>query len=162
MPGLHSRRERKRRWGETPSNPDQILRVMLTALASLRSFDGSTESRPTTGEKRERVRPPLSQPPGQLAGLKTQRLSMRRKKPVPVFSRSAEVFGPGHGCFVKSPDGQEDWIIYHAAKHRGAGWNRHLRAQKFTWQADGSPDFGLPVPAGMPLPAPSGRRARLP
>jgi GH43 family beta-xylosidase len=84
------------------------------------------------------------------------------KKPVPVFARSEEVFGPGHGCFLKSPDGQEDWIIYHAAKHRGAGWNRNLRAQKFTWQADGSPDFGSPVPVGRPLPAPSGRRTRLP
>ena len=24
------------------------------------------------------------------------------------------VFGPGHNSFVKSPDGREDWIVYHA------------------------------------------------
>ena len=79
------------------------------------------------------------------------------KKPVPVFSRSADVFGPGHCCFVKSPDGTEDWIIYHAAKNSGAGWNRNLRAQKFTWQPDGSPDFGKPVSTGVPLPVPANR-----
>jgi GH43 family beta-xylosidase len=77
------------------------------------------------------------------------------KKTVPVFSRTADVFGPGHCCFVKSPDGAEDWIIYHAAKYSGAGWNRNLRAQKFTWQADGSPDFGKPVSTGVPLPLPA-------
>ena len=70
------------------------------------------------------------------------------KQPVPVFSRTPDVFGPGHCCFVKSPDGTEDWIIYHAAKTSGAGWNRNLRAQKFTWNADGSPDFGSPVSNG--------------
>jgi GH43 family beta-xylosidase len=61
---------------------------------------------------------------------------------------------------VKSPDGTEDWIIYHAAKHSGAGWDRNLRAQKFTWQADGSPDFGTPVSAGVPLTVPSGTQKR--
>jgi len=77
------------------------------------------------------------------------------KKPAPVFSRTADVFGPGHCCFVKSPDGTEDWIIYHTAKYSGAGWNRNLRAQKFTWSADGSPDFGIPVSTGVPLPRPA-------
>jgi hypothetical protein len=28
--------------------------------------------------------------------------------------------------------------------------------QKFTWNADGSPNFGVPVPSGQPLPVPSG------
>jgi len=79
------------------------------------------------------------------------------KKPAPVFSRTKDVFGPGHCCFVKSPDGTEDWIIYHAAKHSGARWNRNLRAQKFVWQADGSPDFGVPVSSGVPLAVPAGR-----
>ncbi|HTL73047.1 MAG TPA: glycoside hydrolase family 43 protein [bacterium] len=78
------------------------------------------------------------------------------KKPVPVFSRTQDVFGPGHCCFVKSPDGTEDWIIYHGAKYSGAGWNRSLRAQKFTWSADSSPDFGKPVSPGVPLPVPAG------
>ena len=34
----------------------------------------------------------------------------------PVFSRAdyRGVFGPGHHAFFKSPDGKEDWLIYHA------------------------------------------------
>ena len=78
------------------------------------------------------------------------------KKPQAVFSRTTEVFGPGHCSFVKSPDGSEDWIIYHAAKYSGAGWNRNVRAQKFTWNKDGSPNFGVPISTGIPLPLPSG------
>jgi GH43 family beta-xylosidase len=84
------------------------------------------------------------------------------KQPAPVFSRTPDVFGPGHCCFVKSPDGTEDWIIYHAAKTSGAGWNRNLRAQKFTWRADGSPDFGTPVSTGVQLTRPSGTQAERP
>ena len=67
-----------------------------------------------------------------------------------------QMFGPGHCCFVKSADGTEDWIIYHGAKYSGAGWNRSLRAQKFMWLADGSPDFGKPVSPDIPLPVPAG------
>ena len=73
------------------------------------------------------------------------------KKNTPVFSKTSKVFGPGHACFVKSPDGTEDWIMYHAAKYSGARWDRDIRAQKFTWNADGSPNFGVPIPAGIPI-----------
>jgi len=82
------------------------------------------------------------------------------KKPAPVFSRTKDVYGPGHCCFVKSPDGTEDWIIYHVAKFSGAGWNRNLRAQKFTWSTNGEPAFGMPVSTGVALPVPSGTRAK--
>jgi GH43 family beta-xylosidase len=56
-----------------------------------------------------------------------------------------------------SPDGTENWIIYHGKEtseytYRG----RTTRAQKFTWRADGTPDFGRPIPRGIPLRAPSG------
>ena len=78
------------------------------------------------------------------------------KNPLPVFSRTHDVFGPGHCSFVKSRDGKEDWIVYHAAKHSGAGWNRNIRLQRFTWNPDGSPHFGIPVSAGVELPEPSG------
>lgn len=78
------------------------------------------------------------------------------KHPVAVFSRTEEVFGPGHSSFVKSPDGTEDWIVYHAAQHSGAGWNRDVRIQRFTWHGDGSPNFGAPVSPDSPLPLPSG------
>jgi GH43 family beta-xylosidase len=74
-----------------------------------------------------------------------------------VFCRTDEVWGLGHCSFVKSPDGAEDWIVYHAKSKRKKGWNdRNVRAQKFTWRQDGLPDFGTPIPAGTPLPVPSG------
>jgi GH43 family beta-xylosidase len=34
--------------------------------------------------------------------------------------------------------------------------NRSTRAQKFTWNADGTPNFGVPIGLGVPIPAPSG------
>lgn len=76
------------------------------------------------------------------------------KKSDPVFSRTAAVFGPGHCSFVKSPDGREDWIVYHSAKHKGAGWNRQVSIERFYWNVDGSPNFGSPIPPGVPIPCP--------
>lgn len=81
------------------------------------------------------------------------------KRPAPVFARTETVFGPGHASFVTSPDGTEDWIVYHAAQFRGAGWKRDIRMQRFAWNADGSPDFGTPVATGVPLALPSGTPA---
>lgn len=78
------------------------------------------------------------------------------KKPVPVFSRTANVFGPGHCSFVSSPDGKEDWIVYHAARFSGGGWNRNVRIQRFDWNPDGSPNFGVPIGTGVPQAYPSG------
>jgi GH43 family beta-xylosidase len=80
------------------------------------------------------------------------------KNPEPVFSSSESVFGPGHCSFVLSPDGKENWIVYHAHVHRGSGAMRDVRIQRFAWKADGSPDFGTPVSAGTPLPRPSGEK----
>jgi GH43 family beta-xylosidase len=78
------------------------------------------------------------------------------KKPQPVFSRTATVFGPGHCSFVPSPDGTEDWIVYHAHVNRRSSNARDVRIQRFTWNKDGSPDFGSPVSPGVPLRRPSG------
>jgi GH43 family beta-xylosidase len=77
------------------------------------------------------------------------------KKAKPVFTSGDSVFGPGHASFTVSPDGAEDWIVYHAAKYRGSGWNREVRAQRFGWTAEGEPDFRRPVDAGIEVPAPS-------
>jgi GH43 family beta-xylosidase len=82
------------------------------------------------------------------------------KHPEPVFQRSDAngVFGPGHNGFFKSPDGTEDWIIYHAidSASGGCGGSRTTRAQKFTWNADGTPNFGIPLSIHDQLGAPSG------
>lgn len=77
----------------------------------------------------------------------------------PVFQQAPEnnVYATGHNSFFKSPDGTEDWILYHAntGANKGCGWTRSPRAQKFTWTADGVPQFGVPVKAGVPLKIPS-------
>jgi GH43 family beta-xylosidase len=78
----------------------------------------------------------------------------------PVFSSrpSAGAYAPGHNGFFLSPDGTENWIIYHAnsAAAEGCGNARNPRMQPFTWQADGSPDFGVPLPINTPIRKPSG------
>ncbi|MEO3924375.1 family 43 glycosylhydrolase [Micromonosporaceae bacterium B7E4] len=82
------------------------------------------------------------------------------KSPNPVFQRSDAngVFAPGHNGFFKSPDGTEDWIVYHGndSASGGCDMNRSTRAQKFTWNSDGTPNFGTPVRLGVQLSAPSG------
>jgi GH43 family beta-xylosidase len=71
------------------------------------------------------------------------------KNPTPVFSKnvSGSVFGPGHNSFFKSPDGSEEWIIYHAnsSSGQGCGDTRSPRMQKFSWNTNGTPNFGAPV-----------------
>lgn len=79
-----------------------------------------------------------------------------RKHPTPVFAPTEQTFGVGHCSFVKSPDGREDWLVYHAKLDRRHGWERAVSVQPFTWGDDGLPDFGKPVAKGDPLPAPSG------
>lgn len=82
-----------------------------------------------------------------------------KKSTQPVFKQSAEnkVYAPGHNSFFKSPDGREDWILYHANPEpgQGCGGHRSPRAQKFTWNADGTPNFGIPVKTGEKLADPS-------
>lgn len=78
----------------------------------------------------------------------------------PVFAAANGVHGPGHNGFAKSPDGTEDWLIYHAKVDTLPNWNRVIRLQRFVWRADGSPDFGEPVASGVPLAAPSGECER--
>lgn len=75
----------------------------------------------------------------------------------PAFAKTDKVFGPGHGSFVRSPDGTEDWMVYHAARFSGAGWDRVIHAQPFSWTQDGLPDLGTPVPAGVEIAVPSGQ-----
>ncbi len=73
------------------------------------------------------------------------------------FPAHRKTFGVGHNCFVASPDGREDWLVYHAKVNLTPGWQRTLRLQPFIWRADGTPDFGTPMAAGLALPAPSGQ-----
>ena len=85
-----------------------------------------------------------------------------KKHHEPVFDSTCGVFGVGHCCFTESPDGTEDWILYHSKRHRWDSWTRDVRAQQFTWREDGFPDFGRPAPTGQPLAVPSGDEAHHP
>ena len=80
----------------------------------------------------------------------------------PVFQGTDRVFGVGHACFVKSPDGSEEWIVYHSKTSPKHGWERVVNMQPFRRTTDGFPDFGEPVPPGRPLRAPSGERPNRP
>ncbi len=74
----------------------------------------------------------------------------------PVFLRTDRVFGPGHCSFTVSPDGTEDWMVYHANAESGSGWSgRKGCIQKVEWK-DGKPQFGRPLAFGTPAPVPSG------
>lgn len=88
--------------------------------------------------------------------------SVWKKNPEPVFKASLKngVYAPGHNSFFKSPDGTEDWILYHAnsAPGQGCGRNRSPRAQKFIWDNNGVPNFGEPVKTGEPLSIPSDKK----
>jgi GH43 family beta-xylosidase len=78
----------------------------------------------------------------------------------PVFSSvpSSGAYAPGHNGFFVSADGKEQWIIYHAnsVAGQGCGNTRNPRMQPFTWNGDGTPNFGVPVPINVPLRKPSG------
>ncbi|MCX3292497.1 family 43 glycosylhydrolase [Streptomyces sp. NEAU-H22] len=84
----------------------------------------------------------------------------------PVFQRNDanRAYGPGHNGFFTSPDGTENWIVYHAnsASNGGCGNARTTRAQKFTWNANGTPNLGTPAATGVTLAGPAGETAATP
>ncbi|HEX2474824.1 MAG TPA: PA14 domain-containing protein, partial [Lacipirellulaceae bacterium] len=79
------------------------------------------------------------------------------KAPQPVFQSAGSVVGVGHASFVKSPDGTEDWMVYHAHKSPvpPSGEIRDVRIQPFTFFADGTPNFGAPIATQLSIRAPS-------
>jgi GH43 family beta-xylosidase len=86
------------------------------------------------------------------------------KSAEPVFQQSVKngVYATGHNSFFLSPDGRENWILYHANSKpgQGCGNTRSPHAQPFSWKSDGSPDFGQPVKEGTSIAAPSISGAR--
>lgn len=81
------------------------------------------------------------------------------KLPEPILASEPElgIFSPGHASFVKSPDGTEDWIIFHTAKASGSGWTRNGRAQRLTWVND-TPVVGGIAPNDELIPLPAGEQ----
>lgn len=80
------------------------------------------------------------------------------KLPEPVFQAGNGVYGPAHNGFFKSPDGTEDWIVYHAndSQFGVCDTNRTTRIQKFDWHEDGTPNFGAPSPLDTEIAVPAG------
>jgi GH43 family beta-xylosidase len=79
--------------------------------------------------------------------------------PDPLLARADQnqVFGPGHHGFFKSPDGREDWIVYHgkttdAYTYKG----RTTRAQKLEWDEQGFPKKVVPLPLDAKIVVPAG------
>lgn len=81
-----------------------------------------------------------------------------RKHREPVFQQAGRTWGVGHNCFVKSADGREDWIVFHAKVETKPNWKRAIHVQRFEWDVSGRPCFGQPFDPGVPLPRPSGER----
>ncbi|MDB5240488.1 MAG: glycosyl hydrolase family 43 [Spirosoma sp.] len=75
----------------------------------------------------------------------------------PLFVQAPEngVWAPGHGGFFRSADQKQDWMIYHAnpSATDGCGNKRAPHIQPFTWNPDGTPNFGKPM-AKTPMPVP--------
>ena len=84
------------------------------------------------------------------------------KSSKPLFAQSPEngVYGTGHNSFFRSPDGTQDFILYHARDTQmdpiGKGDTRNPRCQQFTWTREGYPVFGVPEPRTKKLDKPSG------
>ncbi len=74
----------------------------------------------------------------------------------PIFAGADSVYGVGHASFTTSPDGTESWIVYHTKVSPEPGWNRVIHMQPFSWNKDGTPNFGAPVSGGQKLARPSG------
>jgi len=93
-----------------------------------------------------------------LTGSNPMSASSWTKKSTPIFQKSGTVYAPGHNGFFKSPDGTEDWIVYHANSTSGNNCNmqRTARIQKISWNSDGSPNLGTPIQTNVSITVPSG------
>jgi GH43 family beta-xylosidase len=81
------------------------------------------------------------------------------KRDRPIFQKrpAKHVYGVGHNTFTVSPDGKENWIVYHGKNEPGGGWKkRRLSAQPFTWNANNTPNLGIPDADGTVRAEPSG------
>jgi len=76
----------------------------------------------------------------------------------PVFHSANGVYATGHNGFFTSPDGTENWIIYHANSGPGMKCTakRAPHIQRFGWSAAGWPEFGEPVAEDKPIRVPAG------
>lgn len=69
----------------------------------------------------------------------------------------SSTYSTGHACFTTSPDGTEDYIVYHATRGSGEGWSgRGVRTQRVYWNDDGTIDIGAAIDYNSRVNLPSG------
>lgn len=76
-----------------------------------------------------------------------------------IFTHGVGQSSTAHNGFFKSPDGTEDWLVYHGVDNANGdcgATNRTTRIQKFTWNADNTPNMGTSIGAGVNQTVPSG------
>ncbi|CAG9982463.1 unnamed protein product [Clonostachys byssicola] len=80
------------------------------------------------------------------------------QEPLLVTSVENGLYGPGHNGFFKSPDGTQDWMVFHANRNSNGSCDakRQTFIQQVQWNEDGSPQLAPPLPAGTEIQAPSG------
>ena len=77
----------------------------------------------------------------------------------PIFSQANGQSSTAHNGFFKSPDGTEDWIVYHGVNNTNGDCGptlRTTRIQKFTWNTDNTPNMGSPLALTTDITVPSG------
>src|SRR5688500_9811515 len=79
----------------------------------------------------------------------------KTQNPVAASISATGQFGPGHNSFTVSEDGQSDILVYHDRNYQNISGdplndpNRRTRLQKVYYNADGTPNFGIPVADGV-------------
>ena len=82
------------------------------------------------------------------------------KLPDPLLTTSVEngMYGPGHNGFFKSPDGTEDWMVFHANRNKDGSCDayRQTFVQPVHWDEEGRPLLSPPLAPGQEIAPPSG------
>lgn len=94
----------------------------------------------------------------ELVGSEPTQASCWWKSAEPVFQAANGNYSTAHNGFFLSPDGSETWLVYHGVPNsNGSCWiDRTTRVQPFTWNADGTPNFGQPLALDTGVGVPSG------
>lgn len=69
-----------------------------------------------------------------------------KKSTQPVFEGNDSVVSPGHCSFITIK--QKEYIVYHSARQKNAGWDRQVNIQAWKWE-NGKPLLGNPIPYGQ-------------
>ena len=83
-------------------------------------------------------------------------------EPILVTTPENGIYGPGHNGFFKSPDGTQDWTVFHANRNAQGSCDarRQTFVQQVKWGDDGSPVLAPPLPAGTEIDEPASKKCR--